>query len=93
MRWSFRRGSSHPQDLAALKPAHLPAPAMARPTTQVCLYCDAFEYTGHPMGAYGNGERGVHIAFEVGAGRAAGPAGVQAGRLSPAAQPNMRACE
>ena len=31
----------------------------------VCLYCDAFEYCGQPMGAYGNGERGVHIAFEV----------------------------
>lgn len=33
---------------------------------QVCLYCDAFEYSGQAMGAYGNGERGVHIAFEVG---------------------------
>lgn len=32
----------------------------------VCLYCDAYEYTRQPMGAYGNGERGVHIAFEVG---------------------------
>jgi hypothetical protein len=31
----------------------------------VCLYCDAYEYCGQPMGAYGNGERGVHIAFEV----------------------------
>lgn len=38
---------------------------------QVCLYCDAFEYTGQPMGAYGNWERGVHIAFEA-QGRAAG---------------------
>ncbi|EFN53914.1 hypothetical protein CHLNCDRAFT_136116 [Chlorella variabilis] len=31
----------------------------------VCLYCDAYEYTGQPLGAYGNGERGVHIAFEM----------------------------
>ncbi|KAL4431753.1 hypothetical protein ABPG77_002969 [Micractinium sp. CCAP 211/92] len=31
----------------------------------VCLYCDAYEYTDKPMGAYGNGERGVHIAFEM----------------------------
>lgn len=32
---------------------------------QVCLYCDAYEYRGQALGAYGNGERGVHIAFEV----------------------------
>ncbi len=31
------------------------------------VQCDAYEYTDKPMGAYGNGERGVHIAFEVGA--------------------------
>lgn len=31
----------------------------------VCLYCDAWEYRGLSLGAYGNGERGVHIALEV----------------------------
>lgn len=31
----------------------------------VRMQCDAYEYTGQPMGAYGNGERGVHIAFEA----------------------------
>jgi len=31
----------------------------------VCLYCDAYEYVGGTLGAYGNGERGVHMAFEM----------------------------
>jgi thioredoxin reductase len=31
----------------------------------VCLYCDAYEYKNKKLGAYGNGERGVHLAFEM----------------------------
>ncbi|KAL4515805.1 hypothetical protein Ndes2526A_g00509 [Nannochloris sp. 'desiccata'] len=31
----------------------------------VCLYCDAYEYAGGNLAAYGNGERGVHMAFEM----------------------------
>ncbi|GAB4821227.1 hypothetical protein N2152v2_008273 [Parachlorella kessleri] len=31
----------------------------------VCLYCDAYEYTDQPQAAYGNGERGIHLAFEM----------------------------
>ena len=31
----------------------------------VCLYCDAYEYRGQALAAYGNGERGVHIALEA----------------------------
>jgi thioredoxin reductase len=31
----------------------------------VCLYCDAYEYNGQPLAAYGNAERGIHIALEM----------------------------
>lgn len=31
----------------------------------VCLFCDGYEYNGQRLGAYGNGERGVHIALEM----------------------------
>ena len=31
----------------------------------VCLYCDGFEYRNKRLAAYGNGNRGVHIAFEM----------------------------
>jgi thioredoxin reductase len=31
----------------------------------VCLFCDCYEYNGGVLGAYGNGKRGVHIAFEM----------------------------
>ena len=31
----------------------------------VCLYCDGYEYNGKALGAYGNGERGVHMALEM----------------------------
>jgi len=30
----------------------------------VCLYCNAFEYCGLPMYAYGNGERGLHLTLQ-----------------------------
>lgn len=31
----------------------------------VCLYCDGYEYNDKVLGAYGNGERGVHMALEM----------------------------